>query len=215
MRLVLLGPPGAGKGTQAKCLEGKYQIPHISTGEILRQAISSGSCLGDAAARYMNGGSLVPDPLILDIVRERLSKADCGDGYVLDGFPRTIDQVRQFDELLEGTKLPLDAVLSLEVRLEMFVKRLSARRVCSNCGIIYNLLTTAPRREGKCDACGGPLTVRPDDVEETIRRRFEIYERQTSDIKGFYSSKGLLREIDGEGAVEEVHQRIVRSLESR
>ena len=215
MRLVLLGPPGAGKGTQAKCLEKKFGIPHVSTGEILRQAISSGSHLGEEAARYMNGGSLVPNPLILDIVRERQARADCASGYVLDGFPRTIDQVRQLDHLLDGTGTPLHAVFSLEVRLEMFLKRLSARRVCSNCGVIYNLLTTAPLREGVCDACGAPLTQRPDDVEDTIRKRFQIYQRQTSDIKEFYLSKGLLREINGEGTVEEVHRLVVESLKTR
>lgn len=208
----MLGPPGAGKGTQAKRLEKKYRIPHISTGEILRQAISNGSHLGREAARYMNRGRLVPDPLILDIVHQRLLKPDCVPGYILDGFPRTLGQVRRFDALLEEMEQPLDAVISLEVRLEMFVKRLSARRVCPNCGTVYNLLTTPPRCEGICDACGGGLTQRPDDVEETIQKRFEIYRRETFDIKNFYITKGLLREIDGEGAVEEVHRRIVGYL---
>jgi adenylate kinase len=213
VRLVMIGPPGAGKGTQAKCLEKRYRIPHISTGEILRQAISAGSLLGREATRYMDGGGLVPDLLILDIVRERLVRPDCAPGYILDGFPRTIDQVRQFDDLLEKMGQPLDAVLSLEVRLEMFIKRLSARRVCSNCGVIYNLLTTPPRREGICDVCGAGLVQRPDDVEETIQKRFNIYEQQTSEIKKFYISKGLLDEIDGEGTVEEVHGHIVCSIE--
>ena len=211
----MIGPPGAGKGTQAKCLEKRYRIPHISTGEILRQAIAAGSFLGRDAARYMDRGGLVPDLLILDIVRERLVRPDCAPGYILDGFPRTIDQVRQFDDLLEKMGQPLDAVFSLEVRLEMFIKRLSARRVCPNCGVIYNLLTTPPRREGICDACGERLIQRPDDIEETIQKRFEIYQRQTSDIKEFYISRGLLTEIDGEGTVEEVHGHIVRSIEGR
>jgi adenylate kinase len=212
VRVVILGPPGAGKGTQAKCLEKKYRIPHISTGEILRQAISNGSHLGKEAARYIHRGCLVPDPLILDIVHQRLLKPDCAPGYILDGFPRTLGQVRRFDALLEEMEQPLDAVISLEVRLEMFVKRLSARRVCPNCGTVYNLLTTPPRSEGVCDACGGGLAQRPDDVEETIQKRFEIYRRETFDIKNFYITRGLLREVDGEGTVEEVHRRIVGYL---
>jgi len=208
----MLGPPGAGKGTQAKCLEKKYRIPHISTGEILRQATANGSHLGKEAARYIHRGCLVPDPLILDIVHQRLLKPDCVPGYILDGFPRTLGQVRRFDALLEEMEQPLDAVISLEVRLEMFVKRLSARRVCPNCGAVYNLLTTPPRSEGVCDACGGGLTRRPDDVEETIQKRFEIYRQETFDIKNFYITRGLLREVDGEGSVEEVHRRIVGYL---
>lgn len=212
MRVVLLGPPGAGKGTQAKCLEKKYHIPHISTGEILRQAISNGSHLGKEAARYMNRGRLVPDPVILDIVHQRLLQPDCAPGYILDGFPRTLGQVRRLDGLLEEMEQPLNAVISLEVRLEMFVRRLSARRVCPNCGAVYNLLTTPPKREGICDSCGGQLTQRQDDVEETIQKRFEIYRQETFDIKNFYIAKGLLREIDGEGSVEEVYKRIVQHL---
>jgi len=213
VRVVLLGPPGAGKGTQAKLLEKPYGIPHISTGEILRHAIAKGSRLGKEAARYMNQGCLVPDPLILDIVHERLLQSDCVPGYILDGFPRTLAQVHRLDDLLDEMQQPLDAVVSLEVRLEMFVQRLSARRVCPSCGGVFNLLTTPPRTEGVCDSCGGPLTQRSDDVEDTIQKRFLIYRQETSDIKRFYRHQGVLAEIDGEGSVESVHRRIVHHLE--
>ena len=211
--MVLLGPPGSGKGTQAKKLEPRYGIPHISTGDILRQAISRGSDLGKEAAHHVERGHLVPDPLILDIVRERLLRSDCTPGYILDGFPRTLGQARGFDALLESIDCPLDAVVSLEVRLELFVKRLIARRVCPSCEAVYNLITTPPLREGICDRCGAQLTQRPDDVEETIQERFKIYKHETAEIKQFYEVQGIVLEVDGEGKVEEVHGRIVQALD--
>jgi adenylate kinase len=180
---------------------------------MLRQATATGSAMGREAARYMTKGQLVPDPVILQLVRERLLRPDCARGYALDGFPRTLEQARGLGRLLGDLERPLRAVLSLEVRLESFVKRLSARRECSRCGTIYNLLTNPPEREGRCDACHEPLLRRPDDVEETIQRRFAIHAEQMVGIKRHYESQGILREIDGEGPVADIHDRIVRSLE--
>lgn len=212
LRLILLGPPGAGKGTQAKRLMERYEIPQISTGEILRAAVREGTSLGREADRYMKAGELVPDRVILDLFRGRLGEEDCRSGFILDGFPRTIAQAEGLERLLQERGDALDAVVSIEVDFEILVKRLSARRLCGSCGRDYNLLTAPPRCQGVCDVCGGELIQRADDSEETITNRLKVYERETAEVKEFYRPKGMLREIDGAGTVGEVFARVLKAV---
>ncbi|RKY61704.1 MAG: adenylate kinase [Candidatus Latescibacterota bacterium] len=212
MRLVLFGPPGAGKGTQAKKLKARFGIPQISTGDILREARRKGTELGRKAAEYMDRGELVPDEIILGLVRERLSQMDCRDGFVLDGFPRTIPQAEGLERILEEMGKPLDKVVSLAVPDEVIVERLSARRICERCGQEYNLKTRPPNKDQVCDLCGGKLIQRPDDVPDTIRERLRVYREKTEPLRNFYLKRGLWIEIDGVGDVEEVFERIGRAL---
>ncbi|HID10767.1 MAG TPA: adenylate kinase [Candidatus Latescibacteria bacterium] len=212
MRLVLFGPPGAGKGTQAKKLQTKLGIPQISTGDILREARRQGTELGRRAAEYMDQGELVPDEVILELVRERLSQPDCRDGFVLDGFPRTIPQAEGLEGILEEMGRPLDRVVSLTVPDEVIVERLSARRVCGRCGQEYNLKTCPPRWDEVCDRCGGELVQRPDDRPETIRERLRVYKEKTEPLGSFYRERGLWAKVDGVGGVEEVFGRVRRAL---
>lgn len=214
MRLILLGPPGAGKGTQAKRMMARYEIPQISTGEILRTAVREGTSLGQEAGRYMKAGELVPDRVILDLLEGRLGDEDCGNGFILDGFPRTIPQAEELEGLLARRDDALDAAVSIEVDAELLVKRLSARRGCESCGHDHNLLTSPPKREGICDLCGGKLIQRTDDREETIVRRLQVYEEETAEVKEFYRARGMLREIDGTGTVDEVSARVLNALDS-
>ena len=210
--MILFGPPGAGKGTQAKKLQAALGIPQISTGDILREARRQGTELGRRAAEYMDQGELVPDEVILGLVRERLSQPDCRDGFVLDGFPRTILQAEGLEGILEETGRPLDRVVSLAVPDEVIVERLSARRVCGRCGQEYNLKTRPPRRDEVCDRCGGELVQRPDDRPETIRERLRVYREKTEPLRSFYRERGLWAEVDGVGGVEEVFVRVRRAL---
>jgi len=212
MRLVLFGPPGAGKGTQAKKLKARFGIPQISTGDILREARRKGTELGRKAAEYMDRGELVPDEIILGLVRERLSQMDCRDGFVLDGFPRTIPQAEGLERILEEMGKPLDKVVSLAVPDEVIVERLSARRICERCGQEYNLKTRPPNKDQVCDLCGGKLIQRPDDVPDTIRERLRVYREKTEPLRNFYLKRGLWVEVDGVGDVEEVFERIGRAL---
>jgi len=212
MRLVLFGPPGAGKGTQAKKLKARFGIPQISTGDILREARRKGTELGRKAAEYMDRGELVPDEIILGLVRERLSQMDCRDGFVLDGFPRTIPQAEGLERILEEMGKPLDKVVSLAVPDEVIVERLSARRICERCGQEYNLKTRPPNKDRVCDLCGGKLIQRPDDVPDTIRERLRVYREKTEPLRNFYLKRGLWVEVDGVGDVEEVFERIGRVL---
>ena len=212
MRLVLFGPPGAGKGTQAKKLKARFGIPQISTGDILREARRKGTELGRKAAEYMDRGELVPDEIILGLVRERLSQMDCRDGFVLDGFPRTIPQAEGLERILEEMGKPLDKVVSLAVPDEVIVERLSARRICERCGQEYNLKTRPPNKDQVCDLCGGKLIQRPDDVPDTIRERLRVYREKTEPLRNFYLKRGLWVEVDGVGDVEEVFERIGRVL---
>ncbi len=214
MRMVLLGAPGSGKGTQAHRLKNLYQVVHISTGDILRQAIKDGTELGRNAERYMNQGQLVPDQIILDLIRDRLSQDDCNNGFILDGFPRTIPQANGLDELLSDMLAPLDAVVSLEIRTEPIVERLSARRVCQKCGADFNVISNPPPADMIHPGCGGQIIQRDDDKPETIRNRLEVYRRQTEPLKEYYRQKGCLVEVDGLGTMDEVFDRVTKMLPS-
>ena len=213
MRIVLLGAPGAGKGTQAKLLHDHFGIPQISTGEMLRQAVQNGASLGKEAKRFMDRGELVPDSVILDLVNERLSAGDSRRGFLLDGFPRTIAQAEAFEIMLAERKLTLDGAVSLRVPSAILVARLSGRRTCRQCGAMYHVRFNPPKADRVCDRCGGDLYQRDDDREETIEARMEVYERQSAPVYDHFRATGLLREVDGTGGSEEVFRKIVRQLQ--
>lgn len=213
IRVIFLGPPGAGKGTQADILARHTGASKIATGDILREAVARGTELGRVAEGYMKRGELVPDEIMLGIVEETLKQLD--DGFILDGFPRTLPQARGLDQTLEKLGLQLDAVILLSVPDEEIVRRLSARRICPNCKATYNLLTQPPKRDEICDQCGTPLVRRPDDEPETIRRRLEVYRAQTEPLIEYYREKGLLIEVDGVGSTEEIARRIQAVIQHR
>jgi len=212
--LVLFGPPGAGKGTQAQFLVEAYQIPQISTGDMLRAAVKAGTPLGVKAQEIMAQGGLVSDDIVLGIVAERLVQDDCRDGFVLDGFPRTIPQADALDAILRQAGRAIDHVVSLEVDTEEIVKRLSGRRSCSSCGKGYHITFDAPSKEGVCDVCGSGLVQRADDQEDTVRNRLLVYEQQTAPLKDYYRSKHILCSIPGMGAIADIQQRIINALVS-
>jgi len=212
MRLVFLGPPGAGKGTQAETLVKKLEIPHISTGDIFRQAIKEGTTLGQKAKEYMDNGQLVPDEVTVGIVRERISQSDCSKGFLLDGFPRTVVQAEALDSILDEMKKSLNAVINIEVPKEKLVARLTGRRVCKACGSTYHILYNSPKVEGFCDKCGGELYQRGDDSETTVINRLSVYEKQTAPLIEYYQQRGLLKNIDGDKPINEVLDQIGRSL---
>ncbi|MGQ9475582.1 MAG: adenylate kinase [Actinomycetota bacterium] len=211
--LVLLGPPGAGKGTQAERISEIYGIPHVSTGDILRDNLKRRTELGLKAKEYMDRGELVPDEVVIGIVRDRLAEPDCAEGFVLDGFPRTVAQADALKEMLAGMGKTLQHVLNIQVPDETVVERLTARRTCRACGAVYHLKFDPPREEGKCDACGGELYVRDDDREETVRARLEEYRAKTQPLIDYYRAEGLLREIDGGASMDEVLASIRKVLE--
>jgi adenylate kinase len=204
VRLVMLGPPGAGKGTQSKRLAERLNVPHISTGDILRGAAAAGTELGKEARRYMDDGGLVPDPVMVGLVEERLAQGDAGRGFILDGFPRTVGQAEALDELLTSRGRPLDAVLQIAVPRDELVRRLAGRRVCGDCGTLIQVAI---------EQSSGPLLQRDDDRVETVGRRMEVYERETEPLVGHYRTKGLLREVVGTGSRDEVFQRITGKLQ--
>jgi adenylate kinase len=208
MRIVVLGPPGAGKGTQAHRLSG---VPLIATGDIFRQNVEEGTELGRKARSYMEAGELVPDEVVVEMVVGALRRAPRG--FVLDGFPRTLPQAGALERELAALGAPLQAALAFRVDDELAVKRLAGRRTCSVCQRSYNVVFHPPRRPGRCDACGGELVQREDDREEIVRRRIEVYHRQTEPLLGFYRDRGLLREVDGEGTEDEVAARVRAALE--
>ncbi len=211
---MLLGPPGAGKGTQAAYLAERYGVRHISTGDILREAKAAGTPLGLLAKGYMDRGELVPDEVVIGLVKERLAQPDIRErGFLLDGFPRTVAQAEALDRLLEELGMPLEAVLNLRVDPELLARRLTLRRSCPACGAVYHLENRPPKVEGVCDICGGALVQRPDDAEETVRNRLAVYSRQTEPLIAYYTGRGLLVEIDGEQPIEAVRQAIVEVLE--
>ncbi|MEK7366416.1 MAG: adenylate kinase [candidate division NC10 bacterium] len=212
MRVILLGPPGAGKGTQAQRLTQTLGIPQVSTGDILRAAVAAGTPLGREAKATMDQGALVPDGVVIGIIRERLAAPDCARGYILDGFPRTAAQAEALGETLQALGTPLTAVLSITVEPEELVRRLSGRRTCGNCGAAYHMETAPPRRAGLCDRCGGALLQREDDREETIRKRLAVYREQTAPLVAYYRGRGLLREVDGRGDIDDVFARVCRLL---
>lgn len=215
MNIVFLGPPGAGKGTQAKILVEKYGIPQISTGDMLREHVAKGTELGIKAKEYMDKGQLVPDEIILGMVKERLSQPDAQKGFILDGFPRTVAQAEALDNILEEMGRKLDVTLALVVPDEELVIRLTGRRTCKNCGMMYHIKFKPPKEEGKCDVCGGELYQRPDDNEETVRNRLKVYHESTAPLIEYYRKKGLLVEIDGSKSIEEITQQIIDVLEKK
>lgn len=212
LRAVLLGPPGAGKGTQAVRLVEKYEIPHISTGDIFRKNIKEGTELGKKAQEYMNAGALVPDELVVDLVKDRLQQDDCKNGFLLDGFPRTIFQAEKLDEFLSESNLKMDIVINLKVEKEALIKRLTGRRVCKDCGASYHIVNIPPKKEGVCDICGGELTQRKDDNIETVENRINVYEEQTAPLIGYYKEAGSLVDFDGEASLDEVFDAIVQAI---
>ena len=213
MDLIFLGPPGAGKGTQAKMLVERYGIPQVSTGDILRAAVAEGTDLGKKAKEYMEAGKLVPDEVVIGIIEERLKQSDCEKGFILDGFPRTVPQAEALDKVLEKMGRKIDHVLTLDVPEEELIRRLTGRRTCKKCGAMYHIIFNPPKAEGVCDKCGGELYQRPDDNEETVRSRLSVYEQQTRPLIDFYEKKGLVRKIDGRGEIKEIFEQIVRILE--
>ena len=214
MKLILLGPPGAGKGTQAKMLTERFGIPQISTGDILRAAVKDGTPMGVKAKSFMDAGALVPDEVVVGIVRERLQKADCASGFILDGFPRTVAQADALRETLAELGRDLDAVISLEVDTEALVERLTGRRTCKNCGKGFHVKFDPPRLDGVCDACGGQLVQRDDDKESTIRNRLAVYQEQTSPLIAYYRQQDLLASIDGMQAMAVVQKSILALLQA-
>ena len=204
MRLILIGPPGAGKGTQAERVKGKYSIAHISTGDMLRENVQNGTKLGLEAKMFMDAGKLVGDGLIIDMMRQRLCEDDAKEGFLLDGFPRTIAQADALDRLLAEMSLKLDTVVLLELSDDVVVRRLTSRRECFACGAIYNTISHPPKVEGVCDVCGGKVIQRDDDRESVIRNRLSVYRDQTSPLVDYYEKKGLLHRIDAGGANDAV-----------
>jgi adenylate kinase len=212
MRIVLLGAPGAGKGTQAKILIEKYGMPQISTGDLLRAAVSAGTALGKEAKSYMDKGELVPDSVVLGMVEERLKQDDCKKGYILDGFPRNTAQAEALDKMLAALNMSLTAALSVDVPFEDLMKRLTGRRTCKGCGQMYNIFFKAPAKEGVCDKCSGELFQRDDDKEATIKKRLEVYTAQTEPLIGYYKSKGILKSISGTGSIDEIFKKVTAAL---
>ncbi len=212
MQIIFIGPPGSGKGTQAKRLADSHAIPHISTGDMLREAVAEGTELGRQAAPIMASGGLVSDDLMIGIIKDRLAKPDAQKGFILDGFPRTVIQAEKLDNLVGNAKENL-RVLQLLVPDEVIVRRVALRRSCSNCGAVYHLENNPPASDSVCDRCGTELTARPDDNEEAMRKRLEAFHRQTLPVATFYKAKSLLREVDGMGPVDEVFERIEKSLQ--
>ena len=208
MKLILLGAPGAGKGTQADILCEKLDIPTISTGNILRAAVKNGTPTGLKAKAFMDAGQLVPDEVIIGIISERLQEPDCAGGYILDGVPRTIAQA----EALEKAGIVFDSVVSLEVSDETIMERMSGRRVCPDCGASYHVVAVPPKSEGVCDKCGGKLIQRKDDAPETVKSRLEVYHKETEPLKAFYAERGLLKTVENQPSVETTSQAILRVL---
>ena len=212
MKIIMLGAPGAGKGTQAKKIASKYEIPHISTGDIFRANIKNGTELGKKAKTYMDQGLLVPDELVVDLVVDRVAADDCKNGYVLDGFPRTIPQAEALDAALAKLGEAMDYAINVEVPDENIVKRMSGRRACVACGATYDIEHIPPKTEGICDTCGKELILRDDDKPETVLKRLNVYHEQTQPLIDYYTGKGILKEVDGTKDMSEVFDEIVAIL---
>ena len=208
MKLILLGAPGAGKGTQAETISKELDIPSVSTGNMLREAIQNRTPIGLEAKRFMDNGQLVPDDVIIGIVEERVARDDCRNGYILDGVPRTIAQA----EALERFGVAIDNVVSIEIEDAVIEARMSGRRVCGRCGASYHIAANPPKTEGVCDSCGGELVIRKDDRPETVRERLAVYHRLTEPLKGFYEARGKLQIVDGNQPIGVVHDAILRAL---
>jgi adenylate kinase len=212
MRLVLLGAPGAGKGTQAKKLIEKYSMPQISTGDLLRAAVAAGTALGKEAKSYMDKGELVPDSVVLGMVQERLKQDDCKNGYILDGFPRNTAQAQALDKILASMNMSLTAALSVDVPFEDLMKRLTGRRTCKACGQMFNVYLNAPKKDGVCDKCGGELFQRDDDKEETIKKRLEVYNAQTAPLMDYYGRQGIVKSVSGTGSIDDIFRKVCEAL---
>ncbi|MBM6826344.1 adenylate kinase [Mordavella massiliensis] len=212
MKVVMLGAPGAGKGTQAKKIAAKYSIPHISTGDIFRANIKNGTELGKKAKTYMDQGLLVPDELVVDLVVDRVNQEDCANGYVLDGFPRTIPQAEALTKALAGQGQKLDYAIDVDVPDENIVRRMGGRRACVGCGATYHLEYAPPKQEGICDTCGGELILRDDDKPETVTKRLGVYHEQTQPLIDYYTNAGILKRVDGTVDIDEVFQAITEIL---
>lgn len=213
LRLVLLGPPGAGKGTQAANIVEAFQIPHISTGDIFRKNLKENTPLGLKAKEYMDKGLLVPDELVVDLVQDRLSQEDCKAGFMLDGFPRTVVQAEALDKVLAEMGMSLSAVLNIEVDQNLLLKRITGRRICRSCGATYHVEFNPTKQEGVCDLCGGELYQRDDDVEATVAKRLEVYNEQTQPLIDFYKDSGVLKNINGQQDIDVVFEDIKIALE--
>jgi adenylate kinase len=211
LRLVILGPPGSGKGTQAARLSSKFEIKRISTGDLLRDGIKKGTDLGKKSKEYVEKGNLVPDSLMLGLIRECLQSLK--GGFILDGFPRTLPQGEELEDLLMKRNTPLLGALSLEIAENALIHRLTQRRICNQCGTLYNLVTSPPRENGKCDRCGGGLLQREDDLEDTVRKRLVVYKNETFPLKEFYNKKDILFPVEGEGKIEEIGNRMEKIIQ--
>lgn len=215
MRAILLGPPGAGKGTQAKIIVKEFSIPHISTGDIFRQNINQGTVLGKKSKEYMDQGLLVPDELTVELVKDRLLQKDCENGFLLDGFPRTISQADAFEYILKSMNQKLDFVINIEVRRELLVERAVGRRVCRKCGSTFHTSFHKSKKEGICDNCGGELIQRKDDTEETVARRINVYREQTEPLIDYYTKKGIIVNVNGENPISQVGKEIVAKMRNK
>jgi adenylate kinase len=212
MKIIMLGAPGAGKGTQAKMIADKYNIPHISTGDIFRANIKNGTELGKKAKTYMDKGLLVPDELVVDLVVDRIQQDDCKNGFILDGFPRTIPQAESLDAALAKINEKMDYALNIEIPDENIIKRMSGRRACVSCGATYHVVNIPPRTEGICDRCGGELILRDDDKPETVKKRLDVYHEQTEPLIKYYTDKGIIKELDGTMEMDDVFSDIIKIL---
>jgi adenylate kinase len=214
MKLIMLGAPGAGKGTQAKQIAKAYAIPHISTGDIFRANIKNNTELGKKAKTYMDAGQLVPDQLTCDLVMDRIHQEDCSNGFVLDGFPRTIPQAQALTKALEADGETMDYAIDVDVPDDNIVKRMGGRRACLNCGATYHVVSIPPKKEGICDACGSELVLRDDDKPETVQERLRVYHEQTQPLISYYEEQGILRSVDGTVPMEAVFASIQKILEA-
>jgi adenylate kinase len=212
MRLILLGPPGAGKGTQAKMLKEKFRIPQISTGDILRQAVKDNNELGAKATSFMDLGQLVPDDIVIGLIKERVKQVDCATGFILDGFPRTIVQAEKLTETMTEMGLVIDRVVDLEVNTEEVINRLAGRSTCPDCGGMFHDESCPPKISGICDSCGGFLAQRQDDNVKTILKRLEVYQKSTAPLKQFYEKQGNLKAVTARGSVEEIFSRVLEMV---
>lgn len=212
MKIIMLGAPGAGKGTQAKMIAAKYGIPHISTGDIFRANIKNGTELGAKAKEYMDKGLLVPDELVVDLVIDRFKEPDCEKGYVLDGFPRTIPQAEALDKALTAIGESVDYAINVEVPDENIINRMGGRRACVGCGATYHIVYSPTKVEGKCDTCGADLIIRDDDKPETVKNRLSVYHEQTQPLIDYYTNKGIARDVDGTVDMKDVFDAIVEIL---
>lgn len=214
LKIILLGPPGAGKGTQAKFISEEYSIPHISTGDIFRKNISEETPLGIEAKKYLDNGQLVPDEVTIDIVKDTLGKDDCKRGFLLDGFPRTVNQAEALDLFLKDKGQKIDVALLIDVPKELILERMTGRRVCSSCGASYHVKFNPTKVKGKCDVCHSEVIQRKDDMESTVKDRLSVYDKQTQPLIGYYKKQNKLSIIDGTGEIKKVFQRVEEGLKS-